>query len=160
MECQLWNSLWWPIYVINSIDNTKLPCCTLPPTQHHSFFRNLPPLFISQGCIGIGDCCNEAYLPVCNNNKGSCFLSAGDEDISTVDSATLKQAYAGLVTMILEAIKMDCDSSSIRLTWTFSNIITYHVVRWKAMHREKGVLALHHWLQQSDDAQNISFRNF
>ena len=51
-----------------------------------------------------------------NNNKGSCFLSAGDEDISTVDSATLKQAYAGLVTMILEAIKMDCDSSSIRLT--------------------------------------------
>ncbi|RMX39196.1 hypothetical protein pdam_00013534 [Pocillopora damicornis] len=37
-----------------------------------------------------------------------------DEDISTVDSATLKQAYAGLVTMILEAIKMDCDTSSIR----------------------------------------------
>lgn len=36
-----------------------------------------------------------------------------DEDISTIDSATLKQAYAGLVTMILEAIKMDCDSSSI-----------------------------------------------
>ena len=22
----------------------KLPCYTLPPTQHHSFFRNLPPL--------------------------------------------------------------------------------------------------------------------
>ena len=28
------------------------------------------------------------------------------------------------------------------------------------MHREKGVLALHHWLQQSNNAQNISFRNF
>ena len=23
---------------------TKLPCCTLSPTQHHSFFRKLPPL--------------------------------------------------------------------------------------------------------------------
>ena len=34
------------IYVINSVVNTKLPCYTLPPTQHHSFFRNLPPLFI------------------------------------------------------------------------------------------------------------------
>ena len=24
-----------------SVDNTKLPCYTFPPTQHHSFFRNL-----------------------------------------------------------------------------------------------------------------------
>ena len=31
---------------INSIDNTKLSWYTLPPRQHHSFFRNLPPLFI------------------------------------------------------------------------------------------------------------------
>ena len=30
---------------INSVDNTKLPCYTLPPMQHHNFFRNLPPLF-------------------------------------------------------------------------------------------------------------------
>jgi len=36
-----------------------------------------------------------------------------DEDIVTVEAATLKQAYAGLVTMILEAVKVDCDSSSI-----------------------------------------------
>lgn len=36
-----------------------------------------------------------------------------DEDISSVDAAALKQAYAGLVTLILEAVKMDCDSSSI-----------------------------------------------
>ena len=27
-----------------TVDNTKLPCYTLPMTQHHSFFRNLPPL--------------------------------------------------------------------------------------------------------------------
>ena len=33
------DSLWWPIYVTNSVDNTKLPCYTLPPTQYHSFFR-------------------------------------------------------------------------------------------------------------------------
>ena len=30
----------------NSIGNTKLSLYTLPPRQHHSFFRNLPPLFI------------------------------------------------------------------------------------------------------------------
>ena len=29
---------------INSFDNIKLPCYTLPPTQQLSFFRNLPPL--------------------------------------------------------------------------------------------------------------------
>ena len=45
-NCYLWNSLRWPIYDINSVDNTKLPCYTLTPTQHHSFFRNLPLLFI------------------------------------------------------------------------------------------------------------------
>ena len=33
-----------PIYVFNSVDNTKLPYYTLPPAQHHSFFRNLLPL--------------------------------------------------------------------------------------------------------------------
>ena len=32
--------------VVNSVDDTKLPCCTLLLMQHHSFFRNLPPLFI------------------------------------------------------------------------------------------------------------------
>ena len=40
------NSSRWPIYVINSVGNTKLPCYTLPPKQHHSFFRNLPPFFM------------------------------------------------------------------------------------------------------------------
>ena len=30
----------------HSFDNTKAPCYTLPPTQHHSFFRNLHPLFM------------------------------------------------------------------------------------------------------------------
>ena len=34
----------WPIYVINSVDDPKLPYYTLPLTQHHSFFRNVPPL--------------------------------------------------------------------------------------------------------------------
>ena len=29
---------------ISSGDNAKLPCYTLPTTQLHSFFRNLPPL--------------------------------------------------------------------------------------------------------------------
>ena len=29
-------------YVINSVDSTKLPCYTLPLTQHYGFLRNLP----------------------------------------------------------------------------------------------------------------------
>ena len=43
---QLWNSLHWPIYVINTVDDTKLPSYTLPPIQHHSFFRKLSPLVV------------------------------------------------------------------------------------------------------------------
>ena len=40
------NSLRWPIYSINSVNKTKLYCIYLSPTQHHSFFRNLPPWFL------------------------------------------------------------------------------------------------------------------
>ena len=36
-------TLQWPVYVINSADNRKLPYYTLPPTQHHSFPRSLLP---------------------------------------------------------------------------------------------------------------------
>ena len=43
---QLLKSLLWPIYIINSVHNTKLPCYTIPPMHYHSFFRNLPSLFI------------------------------------------------------------------------------------------------------------------
>ena len=32
------------IYIINSVNKTKLSCYTLPLSQNHSFFRNLPPL--------------------------------------------------------------------------------------------------------------------
>ena len=36
--------LQWPIHIINPVDKTKLSYLTiLPPTQHHSFFRNVPP---------------------------------------------------------------------------------------------------------------------
>ena len=45
-KSQFLSSLRRPIYIINSVDNTKLSCYTLPPTQHHSFFRNLPPLLL------------------------------------------------------------------------------------------------------------------
>ena len=42
-DSKAFNSLQWLNNFINSNDNnTKLPCYTLQPTQHHSFFRNLP----------------------------------------------------------------------------------------------------------------------
>ena len=43
-KCQPLNSSQWPIYITNSVNNTKLPCYTLPLMQRHSFLRNLPPL--------------------------------------------------------------------------------------------------------------------
>ena len=33
-------SVQWSIYIINSVDKTKLLYTTPPPTQHHGFFRN------------------------------------------------------------------------------------------------------------------------
>ena len=41
--------------IINSVENTLLSCYTLPPTQHHSFFRNLPSLFIFSKETGLWD---------------------------------------------------------------------------------------------------------
>ncbi|KAK2562012.1 COMM domain-containing protein 3, partial [Acropora cervicornis] len=38
---------------------------------------------------------------------------ANDENITVVDNASLKQGYAGLVSLILEAVKMVSDFSSI-----------------------------------------------
>ena len=34
--------------IINSVNCIKLACYNLPPTQHHSFCGNLPPLFVCQ----------------------------------------------------------------------------------------------------------------
>ena len=42
------------------------------------------------------------------------LFSTDDEDIINVDNASLKQGYAGLVSLILEAVKMDSDLSTIR----------------------------------------------
>ena len=44
LQTSAFNSLQWPIYIINSVNSTKLHCYTLPLMQHHSFLRNLPPL--------------------------------------------------------------------------------------------------------------------
>ena len=44
LQTSAFNFLQWPIYIINSANNTKLHCYTLSLMQHHSFFRNLPPL--------------------------------------------------------------------------------------------------------------------
>ena len=45
LETSVQKLLRWPIYIINSVDKTKLSSHTPPPTQHYSFLRNLPPLF-------------------------------------------------------------------------------------------------------------------
>ena len=40
------NSLQWPVYIINSVNLTKLLCYTPPLIQLHSFFRNVPHLWL------------------------------------------------------------------------------------------------------------------
>ena len=45
----IWNSLRWPIYIINSVDETKLSCYTPRTTEHHNFFGSLPPYSIKVG---------------------------------------------------------------------------------------------------------------
>ena len=42
------NSSRWTIYIIGSVNETKLSCYTPPPTQHQRFFRNLPLFFFPQ----------------------------------------------------------------------------------------------------------------
>ena len=44
---------------LNLINDTKLPFYTLPLTQHHSSFRNLPSLFI---CCWSASTCNLCHL--------------------------------------------------------------------------------------------------
>ena len=39
------HSLQWPMYIINPFDKAKSSCYTPQPTWHHSFFRNLSPIF-------------------------------------------------------------------------------------------------------------------
>ena len=54
------------------------------------------------------------HLSLIWNTKTLVLLFLADEDIASVDSATLKQAYAALVTLILEAVKVDYDIASLR----------------------------------------------
>ena len=47
----------------------------------------------------------------------SVLVLTGNKELTTVEPATLKQAYGGLITLVLEAVKTDCDSTHIRY-WT------------------------------------------
>ena len=87
------NSLRWPIYAINSVGKTKLPCYTLPSTQHHSCFRNLLPFaFLSVRSIPhpysiYAACLTYMSISVCmshhnwywnlNLDLSICFISPG-----------------------------------------------------------------------------------
>ena len=45
--------MWWPIYIINSVDNTKLPCYTLLPMQYQIFFQNCTPFINAVVCLAL-----------------------------------------------------------------------------------------------------------
>lgn len=48
----------------------------------------------------------------CRINHYSSYHSA-DDDLSSVDRATLKQAYAAVITLILDAVKTDSDTTNV-----------------------------------------------
>ena len=67
------------IFVINSIDNTNIPCYILPPTQHHSFFGNLLPLHFE-----------TAYKSVSKYNWAIHFeFREGKEEVSFFDNKVM-----------------------------------------------------------------------
>ena len=67
------------IFVINSADNINIPLYTLPPTQHHSFFGNLPSL-----------CFETAYKSVSKYNWAIHFeFREGKEEVSFFDSKVM-----------------------------------------------------------------------
>ena len=94
------------------VDNTKLPGHTLPLTQHHSYFRNLPPLLICVNVICTSSLClfrycsNMLYLSLafCTKftNKGLSYMANGKgcHKIVHLDLSGCEQVR-GLVTSLL-----------------------------------------------------------
>ena len=62
-ERQIKNSSRWTIYIIDSVNETKLSCYTPPPTQQHRFFRSLPLFLFHSNPITT---CLQSYLPCPN----------------------------------------------------------------------------------------------
>ena len=94
------------------VDNTKLPGHTLPLTQHHSYFRNLPPLLICVNVIFTSSLClfrycsNMLYLSLafCTKftNKGLSYMANGKgcHKIVHLDLSGCEQVR-GLLTSII-----------------------------------------------------------
>ena len=94
------------------VDNTKLPCHTLPLTQHHSYFRNFPPLLIFVNVICTFSLClfrycsNMLYLSLafCTKftNKGLSYMANGKgcHKIVHLDLSGCEQVR-GLLTFII-----------------------------------------------------------
>ena len=94
------------------VDNTKLPCYTLPLTQHHSYLRNFPPLLICVNVIFTFSLClfrycsNMLYLSLafCTKftNKGLSYMANGKgcHKIVHLDLSGCEQVR-GLLTSII-----------------------------------------------------------
>ena len=96
------------------VDNTELPCYTLPLTQHHSYFRNFPPLliFVNVKCTSslclFRYCSNMLYLSLafCTKftNKGLSYMANGKgcHKIVHLDLSGCEQVR-GLLTSIIHS---------------------------------------------------------
>lgn len=52
---------------------------------------------------------------LCSSNVISCLVSTAKKEFGSVDQGTLKQVYAALVALLLEAAKLDKDVAAVRL---------------------------------------------
>ena len=82
---------------INSVDNTRLPCYTPLPTQHHSFFRNLPPYSLS---ISINNSPTREYTFISMMDQTTwLWTPISDQDILSpynINTVSSGQAIRGL----------------------------------------------------------------
>ena len=70
---QLFNSLRWPIYIITSVDNTKLPCYTLSPTQQQFHWKLTPFIQVKNDEVSILECRSSVHHTR-NYTRASCGL--------------------------------------------------------------------------------------
>ena len=98
------------------VDNTQLPCHTLPLTQNHSYFRNFPPLLIFVNVICTSSLClfrycsNMLYLSLafCTKftNKGLSYMANGKgcHKIVHLDLSGCEQVRGLLTSIIIHSI--------------------------------------------------------
>ena len=115
---------WWPIYIINSVDNTKVPCYTLPPTQHYSFFTNLPP-FMSIVWLLVHKLCLSSHFRI--SSCSQLYIYQG-MDVHEKFGLKINRGRGHPVMFVTIDI---CTQSIHTQNWTICWLIHIHLIQWQ-----------------------------